>query len=204
MNDDSVLRRLRAARPAAAEPGSHDALFARIVAEPGDPRLVAAPRERSSRFLGRKVLPWARPRVLAGSTLGLAAVGVALVVALSGSTAPPAYAITRHDDGSVVVNINQLQSLPDVNRKLNAMGINSVTIYMARGAAAVSGPVTCAPAPGTDASGPTVRVLVGKDGTETISPGETAGNSGVGSWHLNRCVLSDHTGSTITGNPGAR
>ena len=97
MKDDGLVRRLRAARAAAAEPGDHAALFARIVAEPGDPRLVEAPHERSSRLLGRKVRPWtrARPRVLAGSTLGLAGVGAALVLALSGSAAAPAFAITK-------------------------------------------------------------------------------------------------------------
>src|SRR5262249_7759076 len=77
MKNDSLMRRLRAARPVAAEAGNHDALFAQIVAEPGDPRLVQAPRERSS----GKVRSWtrARPRLLAGSTLGLAGIGAALV-----------------------------------------------------------------------------------------------------------------------------
>ena len=51
MKDDRLMRRLRAARPVAAEPGDHASLFARIVAEPGDPRLVQAPHERSSRLL---------------------------------------------------------------------------------------------------------------------------------------------------------
>ena len=114
MKGDSLMRRLRAAKPVAAEPDNHAALFARIVAEPGDPRLVEAPHERSSRLLGRNVRPRtrARPRVLAGSSLGLVGVGAALVLALSGSAAPPAFAITRSGDGSVLVNINQLQSLP--------------------------------------------------------------------------------------------
>ena len=73
MKDDRVLGRLRAARPAVAEPGHHDALFARIVAEPGDPRVLGAPGERS----------WTRPRsrVLAGGTLGLAAVVAGMWVA---------------------------------------------------------------------------------------------------------------------------
>ena len=44
MKGDSLIRRLRAARPATAEPVNHAALFARIVAEPGDPRLVEAPQ----------------------------------------------------------------------------------------------------------------------------------------------------------------
>jgi hypothetical protein len=207
MKDDSLMRRLRAARRVAAEPGNHTALFARIVAEPGDPRLVQAPHERSSRLLGRKVRPWtrARPRVLAGSTLGLAGVGAALVLVLGGSAAPPAFAITTNGDGSVLVNINRLQALPDANRKLTAMGIHEqVTIYMASGAAAVSGPVTCAPAPGANLSGPPLKVLVGKDGTEVFRPGQTAGNTGVGTYHLDHCVVTGDTGSRNTsGNTGA-
>ena len=124
MKDDSLIRRLRAARPQAAEPDNHAALFAEIVAEPGDPRLVEAPHERSSRLPGRKVRLWtrARPRVLAGSTLGLAGVGTVLVLALSGSAAPPAFAITTNGDGSVLVNINRLESLPAANQKAHRDG----------------------------------------------------------------------------------
>jgi hypothetical protein len=205
MKGDSLMRRLRAARPVAAEPDNHAALFARIVAEPGDPRLVEAPHERSSRLLGRKVRPWtrARPRVLAGSSLGLVAVGAALVLALSGSAAPPAFAITRSGDGSVLVNINRLQSLPAANHKLTAMGIHEqVTIYMASGAAAVSGPLTCTPAPGANLSGPQLKVLVGKDGTEVIGSGQTAGNTGEGTFHVGHCVVTGETGSGNTGNTG--
>jgi hypothetical protein len=183
--NDTLTRRLRAARPAVPEPGEHDALFARIVAEPGDPRL-AARSERSRR------------RLLAGGSLGLAGVAAALVVALSGSAAPPAFAISRTGDGSVLVKINRLESLPAANRKLAAMGIDErVVIYMATGPAAASGPVTCAPA----ASGPALKVLVGRDGTEEIRPGQTAGNTGTGTFHLDRCVAVTDGGAA--GNTGA-
>jgi hypothetical protein len=200
MKNDSLMRRLRAARPVAAEAGNHDALFAQIVAEPGDPRLVQAPRKRSS----GKVRSWtrARPRLLAGSTLGLAGIGAALVLVLSGPAAQPAFAITTNSDGSVLVNINRLESLPAANQKLAEKGIHErVTIYMASGAATISGPVTCTPAPGANVSGPQLKVLIGKDGTEVIDPGQTAGNTGVGTFHLDRCVVGD-TGSGISGNTG--
>ncbi len=204
MRDDSLTRRLRAARPVAGEPANHAALFARIVAEPGDPRGFEAPPERSSRVLGRKERPWsrARTRVLAGSTLGLACVGAALALALSGSAAAPAFAITRSGDGSVLVKINRLQSLPDANRKLTAIGIHEqVTIYMASGPAAVSGPVTCTPAPGANLSGPPLKVLIANNGTEIIRPGQTAGNTGVGTYHLAHCITTGDPGSG-TGNTG--
>ena len=212
MKDDSLMRRLRAARPVAAEPGNHAPLFARIVAEPGDPRLVEAPHERSPRLLGQKVRPWtrARPRVLAGSTLGLAGVGAALVLALSGSAAPPAFAITKEGDGSVLVQLNyqQNENLPQVNRKLTEMGTHEqITIYMATGAAAVSGPVTCTPGPGASLPRPPVKVLVGTDGTEVIAPGQSAGNTGEGSFHLARCTVAPDSdtgpGTGNTGNTGA-
>jgi hypothetical protein len=145
-----------------------------------------------------------RPRLLAGGTLGLAGVGAALVLALGGTAATaPAYAITRSSDGSVLVhlNYNTDQNLPQVENKLAAMGIHeAVTIYMARGPAAVSGPVTCTPAPGV--SGPPVKVLVGKDGTETIAPGQSGGNTAEGSFHLDHCTTTSDTGSGDTGNTG--
>jgi hypothetical protein len=141
-----------------------------------------------------------RPRVLAGSTLGLAGVGTALALAL-GAASTPAWAVTRSSDGSVLVQINQTKSLPDANRKLTAMGIHEqITIYMAAGPAAVSGPVTCTPEPGIPKQ-PTVKVLVGTNGTEVINPGTTPGNTGVGTWHLKSCNLASDTGGT--GNTGA-
>jgi hypothetical protein len=146
------------------------------------------------------------PRVLAGSTLGLASVGTALLLALSGSAAPPAFAITKEGDGSVLVTLNydQNENLPQVNRKLTAMGTHEqITIYMATGVAPVSGPVICTPAPGASSpSGPQVKVLVGKDGTEVIGSGQSAGNTGVGTFHLDRCVVTGDSGSGNTGNTG--
>jgi hypothetical protein len=67
---------------------------------------------------------------------------------------------------------------------------------MGSGPAAVSGPVTCTPEPGIPKQ-PTVKVLVGTDGTEVINPG----NTGVGTWHLKSCNLASDTGGT--GNTGA-
>src|SRR5580693_1929608 len=116
-----------------------------------------------------------RPRVLAGSTLALAGVGTALVLTLGAASTTPAYAVTTNGDGSVLVTINQNSALPQANAKLTAMGIHEqISIQMANGAAAASGPVTCTPAPGaSNLRGPTLKVLVGKDGTEVIAPGST-------------------------------
>jgi hypothetical protein len=137
--------------------------------------------------------------VLASSTLGLAGVGVALVLALSagGAAAPPAYAITTNGDGSLTVNLDSDAGLIGVNRKLAAMGTNEhIDFQMAPGAAAVSGPVNCAPAPhGASVPGPPVKVTVGPGdaNTETIA----SGNTGAGTWHVAACWR--YSGSDSTG-----
>jgi hypothetical protein len=144
-----------------------------------------------------------RPRLLAGGTLGLAGVAAAVIVALSGPAASPAFAITKSSDGSVLVHLNINSSLPQVNAKLASMGTHEqIGIQMAPGAAPASGPVTCAPSP--DVSGPAVRVLDGPNGTEVISPGQTGDNTGVGTWHLASCgVYPAHTSlSTLRGYSG--
>lgn len=209
MRDERVMGRLRAGRPAVAESGDHAGLFARIVAEPGDPRSGEAAVGRAS-GRGGGVRAWmrGRPRVLAGSTLGVAGVGAVLVLVLGGSAAAPAFAITTSGDGSVVVDINQLQSLPAANQKLTAMGIHEqVTIYMASGAAAVSGALTCTPGRGAGQPRPPVKVLVGKDGTQVIGSGQSAGNTGEGTFHLARCTVAPDSdtgpGTGNTGNTGA-
>jgi hypothetical protein len=139
-----------------------------------------------------------RPRVLAGSTLALAGAGAALGVALTAGASTPAFAVTETGDDSVLVTISQTQALPQANAKLTAMGIHEqIIIDMASGPAAVSGAVTCAPAPGV--SGPQVKVLIGTDGTQVIG----SGNTGAGTWHLAACHVTGDTGSGNSGNTGA-
>lgn len=151
-----------------------------------------------------------RPRVLAGSTLGLAGVGAALLLALGGSAAPPAFAITKQGDGSVLVKLNyrQNQNLPQVNRRLTALGTHEqITIYMATGAATVSGAVTCTPGPGAGPPTTPVKVLVGTNGTEVIGSGQSGGNTAEGTFHLARCTVAPDSdtgpGTGNTGNTGA-
>jgi hypothetical protein len=129
-----------------------------------------------------------RPRLLAGATVAVAATATAVTLLLSASASPPAYAITRNGDGSVLVQINRLQSLPDANRKLAAMGIDEqISIQMATGPAAVTGPVNCVPSSsGANLPGPPVKAVVGTNGTEVIP----SGNTGAGTWHLAACQLS--------------
>ena len=138
-----------------------------------------------------------RPRVIAGSTLVLAAAGTALGLGLTATGSTPAFAVAKTSNGSVLVTINQTEALPQANQKLTAMGIHEqVTIYMASGSAPVSGPVACTPEPGV--SGPPVKVLVGTNGTQVIG----SGNTGAGTWHLASCRITGD-GSGNSGNTGA-
>jgi hypothetical protein len=145
-----------------------------------------------------------RPRMLAGSSLGLAGISVGLVLALGGSTAAPAFAVMRSSDG-VLVHLNYTtpteQTIGQLNAKLASMGIpEGVRIYMASGAASASGPVTCTQGPGATTP---VQVIVGDNGTETIPAGQSAGNTAEGTFHLDRCVVTTNRGSGNTGNTGA-
>jgi hypothetical protein len=150
-----------------------------------------------------------RPRLVAGGTLGLVGVGAALVLALGGTAATtPAFAVTTSSDGSVLVHLNYTsdQNLPQVNQKLAAMGTHEqIGIAMATGPAPTSGPVTCTPAPrASSTSGPPVKVLVGANGTEVISQGESAGNTAEGTFHLASCGVypASTSLSTLRGYSG--
>jgi hypothetical protein len=164
------------------------------------PTLAHADRPLPGRSGGAGFLR--RPRVLAGGTLGLAGVAAALAIALGagGATAPPAFAITKHSDGSVLVQLNRRGDLGQANQKLTEMGTHEqITLYLIPGPAVVSGPVSCTPAPGTGPPNPPVQVLVGTDGSTS---GQSAGNTGEGTSQL-ACIVgpNSYTGP-YPGNPG--
>ena|ERR1700759_3479953 len=166
-----------------------------------------------------------RAQIVAGSTLVLVAVGTALALVLTAPARPAAtggtsaaagssqvrtaaYTITRSDNGSVLVQVSEEENIVQANARLTAMGIHEqFDIYMASGPAAVSGAVSCQAEPGV--SGPPVKVLLADDGTEVINPGTTAGNTGVGTWHIASCKTfktgdtGPGTGNSGTGNTGA-
>jgi hypothetical protein len=142
-----------------------------------------------------------RPRVLAGSTLALAGVGTALTLGLTATGSTPAFAVTTNANGSVLVTISQEQNIVLANAKLTAMGIpEQFDIYMASGPAATKGPVSCTPQPGV--SGPPLKVLLDKDGTEVIKAGTTGDNTGVGTWHIASCKTFKTGDAGNTGNTG--
>ena len=66
-----------------------------------------------------------RPRLLAGASLAVAGSATAVALLLSATAGPPpAFAVTRHRDGSVLVKINRRSGIAGANRKLAAMGIH--------------------------------------------------------------------------------
>ena len=68
------------------------------------------------------------------------------------------------------------------------------------GDASTDGAVTCSMGAGANTP---VKVLVGADGTETIAPGQSAGNTAEGTFHLDQCVVSSDSGSGNSGNTGS-
>jgi hypothetical protein len=161
-----------------------------------------------------------RRGLIVGSTLALAAAGTALGLGLtstSGSTpaggqaaggirkvVTAAYTITEMSNGSVLVQVNQQESIIAADAKLSSMGIQEkVAVFPKPGPAIVSGPVTCAPVGGAPKQ-PQVQVLLGTNGTEVIA----GGNTGAGTWHLGSCVVfptgdKGNSGPGNTGNGGA-
>ncbi len=99
-----------------------DQLWSDLVEEHGATLALA---DRPGRGRSRRTGVLRRPRVLAaGSTLGLAGIGAALLLILGGSSAPPAFAITRDSDGSVLVQLSyaQDQNLPQVESEARRNG----------------------------------------------------------------------------------
>jgi hypothetical protein len=125
-----------------------------------------------------------RSRYLASSSLGFAGVGAAVLVALSGTSATtPAFAITRHDNGTVLVQLNRQEDIAQANQKLAAMGINEqITLYMNPNPTTTTGADTCTPGPGAGAPDPPISVVVNTDNADnTGTTGAVA------------CVVGPHT-----------
>ena len=73
MNSDRVIDRIRAADPAPAAMIIDDGLFARIVSQPGDPRLTSTAKPRRLRMRGVAVIAAAIVLSATGGALGLGA-----------------------------------------------------------------------------------------------------------------------------------
>jgi len=188
MKNDNEMDRLRAARPAPPPPADdHDAQFAQIVAGPGDPRL-ASPTTTGKTHSARRWMT--RPRIIAGGSLGLVGVAAGLVFAFSGSTAPPAFAITRNADGSVLVHLYRLGRGHAATLELNTEGIPGYLNYgVWHGPAPVPGPFKCDTTPWDQ--GKQIEILLGRDGTWVAPDGRA--------WHVVDCGVFPNSGGTYKG-----
>jgi hypothetical protein len=93
-----------------------------------------------------------RRRLTALGALPVAAAVAAAVVLLTSAstTTPPAYALTRHSDGSITITLNQLTTgIPALNTKLHQLGIDETVIPITAGCHSRdgSGPLVMHPNP---------------------------------------------------------
>jgi hypothetical protein len=74
---------------------------------------------------GRKHRRASRPQLLAGTTVGVAAIATAAALLLGASASPSAFAVTRNPDGTVTVSLKRPSGIAGANRKLAAMGVRA-------------------------------------------------------------------------------
>ncbi|MFF6995909.1 hypothetical protein ACFY93_13285 [Streptomyces sp. NPDC008313] len=74
--------------------------------------------------------PARRPRVRFTIAAGIAAAAAAAVVVptVSGSGSSPAYAVTRQDDGSLILEMRRAEGAPGLQRQLNKMGVRAAVL----------------------------------------------------------------------------
>jgi hypothetical protein len=66
-----------------------------------------------------------RPRLLAGMTAGVVAVGAAIALLLGTTATSPAFAVTRNADGTVTIKLVRVSGIAGANHKLATMGVRA-------------------------------------------------------------------------------
>ncbi len=74
-----------------------------------------------------------RPRLLLGTTVGLAGVGTALALVLSAASSSPAFAVTRNPDGTVTVWVTRVGGLAGANARLAELGVHARAVQVTAG-----------------------------------------------------------------------
>src|SRR5579863_1942495 len=103
-----------------------DRLWRELVRDHSE-ELSALEREHASRARVR------RPRLLAGSTVGLAGIGTVIALVLSAAGSTPAFAVTQNHDGSVSVWIRTLSGIGGANQRLHTLGVRAVAVQVMAG-----------------------------------------------------------------------
>jgi hypothetical protein len=161
-----------------------EAIGRQLTAAAHDPS--RAPRRSRRRAVG----------LVAVSTTGLAALATAAVLAVGATTAtPPAFAVTRHHDGSASLKINRRTSLADVNRKLATMGIEPIGTGPTATTNDMSSIPNCSSIP-AGWKGAWVQIVAAPTGTTIFTHSLPPG-----SW-LHIFCLTDNTGPAGSGTPG--
>jgi hypothetical protein len=141
--------------------------------------------------IGRTVLKHrraTRPQLLAGTTVGLAAMATAAALLLGASSSPPAFAVTRHPNGMVTVNLMRLSGIAAANDKLAAIGVRAQIVPMAKHAPELVCPDGAVPTITFDpASIPKRQALV-------ITPGQSSSRDAA--------AIKTNPGSGDTGSTG--
>ena len=72
----------------------------------------------------------AHPRLLAGTSLGVAGAGAALALALTAASSPPAFAVTQNRDGTYSVAVRYMSAIPAANRRLSGMRLRVALVQV--------------------------------------------------------------------------
>ena len=68
---------------------------------------------------------WRGPRLVAGISLGLAGVGVAVALVLGATSTSPAFAVIRNHDGTVTISIERASGIAGANARLHQLGVRA-------------------------------------------------------------------------------
>jgi hypothetical protein len=124
-----------------------------------------------------------RPQLLAGTTVGVAAMATAAVLVLGASTSPPAFAVSRNPDGTVTVNLMHSSGIAGANAKLAAMGVRAQIEQPAKTPPKLVCPGGTTPTitfdPASIPSGEEVVITSGQPGAGTAA-GLKGGSNGAG------------------------
>lgn len=135
-----------------------------------------------------------RPKLLAGTTLGLAATATAAALLLGASTSPPAFAVTRNPNGTVTVSLTRPAGIAGANEKLAAIGVRAQVAALAKHAPEF----VC-----SDGTAPTITfdpTSIPKSQALLITPGQPSSADAAA---IKTNPTSGITGSAGSGNTGA-
>lgn len=175
--------------------GFEDNLWLAVVREHGDELARAGRTVRE-----RRRAP--RPQLLAGTTVGLAAMATGATLLLGASSSSPAFAVTPNPDGTVTVNLMKASGIAGANERLAAMGVRAQILALAKSAPKSACPGGTVPTITVDpASIPKRHVLMITSGQ--LSAGDAMALKTAKPSLSTRALAASNTSSGNTGNRNA-